>query len=139
MVINPQSIEFYLPVEIVLARYGHPRRLCGLEINSDEIFKYATPIYSNLKIQYCMSHFIDNIAWDKLPIEDALIDRYEKLDLIFQKVQKDGCLQNISGDNILIHLFRDHPYFAGGGFHRLAIAFILRLQEIPVDISLIRR
>ena len=139
MVINPQKIEFYIPAKEVIDAHGQPRHLQGLEIDSDDLLQHKISSYEHPKIKYCVSHFVDGISWNELPTENAPAERYFRLDCIFKEVKESGILKDVPGDNILIHLFNGVPYFAGGGFHRLAIALILGLYDIPVDISLVRR
>ena len=139
MKINPQKIEFYIPAEEVVIAHGQPRLLRGLEIDNDSLLRHKRPLSHEHKIKYCFEHFVNGKPWQNLPIEAATAERYFKLDCIYREVQESGFLKEVRDNNILIHLFKGVPYFAGGGFHRLAIALILGLKEIPVDISLIRR
>ena len=137
MNVDPRNIEFYIPVEYVLKHYGQPRLLRGLEVVNNEILSHKLPLLEQSKIKYCFEHFVNGVSWHELPIEQAPIARYSQLDKIYQEAKERGGLGKLPLDNILIHLINGKPYFAGGGFHRLAIALILGLQEIPVDISLI--
>lgn len=137
MNINPQKIHFYIPAEIVMKKYGHPRFLNGLAINDAELLQHKVSIFAEPKIKYCVDHFVDGISWKDLPIEDAPMERYFQLDCLFKKVKQTGFFKDIPGDNVLIHMINGEPYFAGGGYHRLAIALIQGLRSIPVDVSLI--
>ena len=137
MNINPQKIHFYIPAEIVIKKYGHPRFLNGLAVNNAELLQHKVSIFSEPKIKYCVNHFVEGISWKDLPIEDAPMERYFQLDCLFKKVKQTGFFKDIPSDNILIHMINGEPYFAGGGYHRLAIALIHGLRSIPVDVSLI--
>lgn len=137
MKINPNKIEFYIPAEIVSKDYGHPRRLRGLEVFNNQILNHKKWLFDEPKIKYCFRHFAEGVAWADLPVEKQPSERYLQLDNIFLEAKKCGFLKDMPGNNILIHLVNGVPYFAGGGYHRLAIALILGLKEIPVDISLI--
>lgn len=137
MNVDPRKIEFYIPASIVLAKYGQPRLLRGLHVVDSDLLPYKTSVLNEHKIKYCFEHFVNGKPWHELPIENAPAERYFKLDCIHREAKTIGRFRNTPDDNVLIHLINGKPYFAGGGFHRLAIAFILGLKEIPVDISLI--
>jgi hypothetical protein len=137
MLVSPASLEFYIPAEIVLERYGHPRLIRGLKVVNNDLLPHKVPVLKEHKIKYCFEHFVEGKPWHELPIEDAPAERYLQLDSLYREVKEKGLFAELENDNVLIHLIDDKPYFAGGGFHRLAIAFILGLKEIPVDISLI--
>jgi hypothetical protein len=62
---------------------------------------------------------------------------YLELDGIYSYARRHGKLKDIPNNNILVHLHGNNVYFAGEGFHRLAIALILGLKNVPVDVSLI--
>lgn len=117
---------------LVNERYGHPRRLRGLRIKENSLLQYRESVLNLPKIQYCYAHFVNGIAWENLPIEGDL-NRFAVLDEIYRQ----GVIKNVPNDNILVHVFDDEVIFAGGGFHRLAIAKILNLESIPVDVGLI--
>lgn len=132
MLIDPRKITHYLPVEIVQAECGNPRKLNGMETQYNGILIHAIPIMDLPKIKYCYEHFVNGIAWAELPIEGDL-QRFENIDAIYNQ----GTILDTPNDNVLVHLFDDDILFAGGGFHRLAIAKILNLESIPVDVGLI--
>ena len=137
MNVDPRKIKYYIPADYVLNKYGHPRRLKGRQVQDAEILQHKTSLFDEPKIKYCVRHFAEGIAWKDLPIESAPDARYFKLDCIYREAKESGILRDIYGNNVLIHLIDGEPYFAGGGYHRLAIALILGLHEIPVDVSLI--
>jgi hypothetical protein len=132
MLVDPRKITHYLPAEIVEAEYDHPRRLKGRETHDDGILMHLIPVMDLPKIKYCYEHFVNGVPWSELPIEGTL-QRFDVIDAIY----KQGAILDKSNDNVLVHLFNDEIYFAGGGFHRLAIAKILQLESIPVDVGLI--
>ena len=137
MNINPQKLQYYIPAEIVAEKYGHPRLCLGLTVEDNDLLKHKISIFTEPKIKYCVNHFVEGISWKDLPIEDAPAERYFRLDCLFRETKAIGAFKDLPGDNIIIHLINGKPYFAGGGYHRLAIALILGLREIPVDVSLI--
>jgi hypothetical protein len=137
MNVDPRKIKYYIPAELVSGWYGSPRLLRGLEVVNNDILQYKRPILAEHKIKYCFEHFVNGVPWHKLPIENAPKERYWQLDCLYREAKAIGHFRRIYKDNVLIHLIDGRPYFAGGGYHRLAIALILGLPEIPVDISLI--
>ena len=137
MFVNPAELDFYIPAEIVLERYGHPRLIRGVKIVDADLLPHKLPMLNQHKIKYCYEHFVKGKPWQDLPIEDAPAERYLQLDSLYREVKEKRRFAELENDNVLIHLIDDKPYFAGGGFHRLAIALILGLPEIPVDVSLI--
>lgn len=137
MLVSPTSLEFYIPAEIVLERYGHPRLLRGLEVVDNDILQHKRPILAEYKIKYCFEHFVSGVPWHELAIEPAPNERYLQLDCLYREAKETRKFAALERDNVLIHLIDGRPYFACGGYHRLAIALILGLPEIPVDLSLI--
>lgn len=137
MNVDPRKIEFYIPAELVSEWYGSPRLLRGLEVVSNDILQHKRPILAEHKIKYCFEHFVSGVPWHELAIEPAPNERYLQLDCLYREVKKTRKFAALERDNVLIHLIDGRPYFAGGGYHRLAIALILGLPEIPVDLSLI--
>ena len=137
MLVNPASLEFYIPAEIVLERYGHPRLIRGMKVVDNDLLPHKVPVLKEHKIKYCFEHFVEGKPWHELPIEEAPKERYWQLDCLYREAKAIGHFRRIYKNNVLIHLIDGRPYFAGGGYHRLAIALILGLPEIPVDVSLI--
>jgi len=118
------------------------------------------------KIRCCFQHWVEGISWERTGIYELLeeyisrhpkhcfddctsrsnlVQRYEKLDLIFQEVKKQG---NIKANNeidtwcfrekdgIYVHVGPGgHLFFGGGGCHRLAMALILGFHCIPAKIG----
>ena len=137
MNVNPASFEFYIPAVIVLERYGHPRLIRGMKIVDNDLLPYKLPVLKEHKIKYCFEHFVGGKPWHELPIEEAQKERYWQLDCLYREAKESCKFAELDNDNVLIHIIDGRPYFAGGGYHRLAIALILGLPEIPVDVSLI--
>jgi hypothetical protein len=137
MLVSPASLEFYIPAEIVLERYGHPRLIRGLKVVNNDLLPHKVPVLKEHKIKYCFEHFVEGKPWHELPTEEAPKERYWQLDCLYWEAKESRKFAELENDNVLIHLIDGEPYFAGGGYHRLAIALILGLPEIPVDVSLI--
>lgn len=77
---------------------------------------------------------------------EDLIERYERLDRIYDEAQRTGTLRPHGSVNetrgeqggILVHIARDGtPLRDGGGMHRFAIAYVLDLQKVPAQLGVI--
>ena len=80
---------------------------------------------------------------------DEVVRRYERLDAVFEQVREDRRLRSRSElplpdrgfrevGGVYVHLGRSgQPIFGGGGFHRLAIARVLELPEIPAQLGVV--
>ena len=87
--------------------------------------------------------------FDKIRCLSDLTERFQSLGLLYENVANSGRLQTrfelgISADKfdegggIYVHFdAAGKPIFGGGGFHRLAIAQILRLHKVPVCVGVI--
>ncbi len=122
---------------------------------------------SNLpKFAYCMRHWQDGLSWEESGAYDHIenlmesqnsvdgcrtrsdiIKRFEMLDAIFEAVRKAGELTAAGKlpnaifreyGGVLVHIDRNGaPLFGLGGFHRLAIAKILKFPSFPAQIGLV--
>lgn len=121
--------------------------------------KLSTKINYNLICE----HYLYNIPWtdtklfknkidrikthgkvDGCTTRDELIYRYNKLDLLYQNLEKSRKLLpsiqrgRFYDDDLFISIGSDGTYFlTHGGIHRLAIAQLLSLDRIPVLINYI--
>ena len=87
-----------------------------------------------------------NKKYGSLP-KEKIISRFNMLDRAFEETKKTRRLKtrkevNPSNfrehDGILVHIGKNgKPYFGGNGFHRLAMAKVLKLEKIPACIGLI--
>ena len=78
---------------------------------------------------------------------DDVIARYERLDVMFERVTREKRLRTMSEvrpDNfrerggVYIHIGRhNNPIFGGGGCHRLAMAITLGIDEIPAQVGVV--
>lgn len=76
-----------------------------------------------------------------------VIARYDRLDVIFEHVQREGRLRTqaeVQPGNfreqrgVYVHIGRQNtPIFGSGGCHRLAIATVLELEQIPVQLGVV--
>jgi len=119
------------------------------------------------KYQICKKHFEGSLSWgeaggienmnllfkthskpDRCESLDDVDKRYLELDNIYSFLKKGGAFKTrkeLHGNlwfrekgGVYVHFDRDgHPIFGGGGCHRLAIAKILNLPCIPIQVGVI--
>lgn len=115
----------------------------------------ALELTKNKKYQAVQAHFCEGISWEETGIidhlhnkmveEDRTIDgcetkvdleaRYERVDSLYKSMKENGYQEQKHGsqDYVAVQIARDGEFlFAGSGHHRLFIAKILELDEIPV-------
>ncbi|WP_116599702.1 hypothetical protein [Primorskyibacter marinus] len=141
------------------------RRHSGQVVGGDWDLARA-PIEGNFKLISCRMHFEDGVPWDDTPLLHSmkaqiaagkepdecktvydLARRYARLDQIFAETRQTGRLKSRTETSdhyrrehggIFVHVTRDGTMLrAGGGNHRFAIAWILGLPEIPVQLGVI--
>lgn len=124
------------------------------------------PVKEDRKYISCRMHFIDGVAWEDTPLfhkllteiegghtpddcatREDLVHRYETLDRVFEETRARGRLLTKSElpdyfrrehGGVFVHITRDGTALrAGGGAHRLAIARILNLPEMPAQIGVV--
>ena len=160
MNINLQNCNEYLNHKYVSKYYNiKVRKANGKKINNDDIFKHCVSYFMIPKITFCYMRWVQKQSWEETGVYEYMeklieesngkcIDgcrtladihkRYNNLDLIYLEAQKEKTLRKQKfGNNILIHLNKGKPIFAGGGCHRFAISKILNLECVPVDVGLI--
>ena len=122
------------------------------------------PIGWNIKSASVRSHFVDGTPWEETPFFQKLVRevaergmadgchsredverRYAALDRLYEEVAGSGKLRTRAETDeyfrrehggIFAHITRDgRAIRAGGGAHRFAIARILNLREIPVQVG----
>jgi len=155
--VNTDSITKVIDADI----FNRTHSGCVLDT---ECFSKVTPLESNFKYQACLSHWKNNVSWEETGIykfienliaeygtvdglknREDIVKRYEALDTIFNEVKNEGRLKtrnelnaSVIGESggIYIHLGHSgEPIFSGGGHHRLAIAKVLGIKEIPAQIG----
>lgn len=122
------------------------------------------PITNVKKIQFCIDHWVNGVAWkdtgiydlmESVRIEnggivdgcknmDDIIKRYDNLDVIYNQIEKEGRFRTMKEQNlknfresggIIIHVGPEGELFLGvGGTHRFVIALILGLN-LPAQIG----
>lgn len=125
------------------------------------------PLSSKPKIQACADHFIQGLSWDQTGIFELaaqkirsgeaydgcismadVAGRYRQLDEMYEALESgqpyltmaelNGKRNTREKGGVHIHIGRNgEPIFGGGGNHRLAIAQILGLESIPVQLGIV--
>jgi hypothetical protein len=126
----------------------------------------VTPINEVKKIRFCIEHWVNGKTWentgvyeymrevvrerggyaDKCKTIDDIVKRYKRLDLIFEQVKREGRLRTMKElrlgnfreqGGVLLHIGPDGElFFGGGGAHRFAIAYILKVP-LPAQIGVV--
>jgi hypothetical protein len=153
---DPYKIVYLSPTEINRYTYEFGKwESVGL-IQSGDWDRRASPITEMPKYRAVKKHFRDGLSWKETGIFDyllkrirdsendsvdnctnraELVDRYERIDELYENIRREGYREDrhSSTDYIAAHIARDGKFlFAGSGCHRLAIARLLDLDEIPV-------
>ena len=153
--IDPKSCEYSI-------RLGSQVFSSGRVLKKTIGFEKKSPLQDEPLIIGCLAHWINGQDWDSTgllrrltkQVEEAgiadccrserdVIDRYERLDQLFDQVKMEGRLRSkieLGGyremGGVLIHIGPDGEfYFGGNGNHRLAIALALELDEIPAQLG----
>lgn len=161
--INPLDIEYIIDREEVKRVTGIKReKASAVVIDWNKIENY-TPLMDEFRMQYCYKHWVEGISWEDLGIYEFMSNtkeyggwplqkiknRFQQLDEVFRETKLSDRLKTREEldpsnfrekDGILIHIGRNGaPYFGGNGFHRLAIARILKLEKIPVCVGMVAK
>ena len=161
--VDPMKIKRMIPRDEVKRVTGiHRNRASGVIVNWDDI-EHSYPITEEFRIQYCFDHWKDGKSWEELGVIDHMSrtkkygswpiakikKRFRMLDEAYQETKKLGRLKTrreIDPSNfreqhgILVHIGKNgEPVFGGNGFHRLAIAQVLKLDEIPACVGMVAK
>lgn len=159
--IDPQDITQIIYREEVKRVTGIKReKASGVVVDWNKIENFS-PLQDEFRIQYCTQHWLEGKSWEELEIFEFMAEtkeygnwpiekikkRFSDLDKAFEETKKLGRLKTREEiepanfrekDGILVHFGEDgQPYFGGNGFHRLAIAKILKLEKIPVCVGIV--
>ena len=148
MWIDPQQIEVYIPL---FDRQASARVIGGSwDLAVEPLAEHAT-------IQGCRLHWQDGVPWNEAGVIELrtkergstlaqVLREYEALDRIFETVQREGRIrtaEELYGEyreygGPFVHVDREgRPIFGGGGFHRLAMAVVLGLSELPAHVGVV--
>ena len=159
--VNPMEISHLITKQEVQRVTGiHRNRASGVIVDWNEINE-RIPIMEDFRMQYCFKHWKDGQSWHEIGVFDYMMQtksygnwpiekikaRYTMLDQAFQETKKSGRLktrQEINPgnfreeDGILVHIAKDGEIiFGGNGFHRLAMAQVLELKQVPACVGLV--
>ncbi|TVR18835.1 MAG: hypothetical protein EA391_01610 [Balneolaceae bacterium] len=159
--VNPMEISHMITKQEVHRVTGiHRNRASGVIVDWNKINE-RIPLMEDFRMQYCFKHWRDGRSWQEIGVFDYMMQtksygnwplekikaRYTMLDQAFQKTKEIGRLktrQEINPgnfreeDGILVHIANDGEIiFGGNGFHRLAMAQVLELKQIPACLGLV--
>jgi hypothetical protein len=137
----------------------------GEVIEFDWPFSRVTNIIEVPKIKFCFDHWVNGVPWentgafefmehlikkwgrrvDGCKSIDDIVGRYQKLDEIFVQVKKEGRLKTRKEINpynfrerggIFFHIGPEGElFFSLRGAHRLAMALILEIKIVPIQMG----
>ena len=150
------------PLELRFGR-ADSGRVVGGDWDRDQV-----EILSFWKMKAAVQHWRDGVPWEETGIYDHMletiklrgskvdgcddmddiVDRYERLDRLFEHVRRSGRLATSAElgrlparcevNGIYVHVDRNaRPLFGSGGFHRLAIAKVLELPVVPAQLGVV--
>ena len=127
------------------------------------------PLIEYPKYKHCIDHWVKGVSWKDagaydflrslikqrgVPIdgcftEEEIINRYDKLDKIFEQVSRAGELyprKKVNPHNfresggVYFHIDRNNmPVFGTGGAHRFAMSKILNFSIIPAQLGVVHK
>lgn len=153
------------PADCVTAVSSVSRQQTGHILGGDWDLQ-AQPLSEVPKVRMALLHWRSGLTWRDVGAYDYMmqriaecgeldgcrnledvIARYDRLDLMFERVKREGRLRTQSElrpDNfrerggVYIHIGRhNNPIFGSGGCHRLAMATALEIDEIPAQLGVV--
>lgn len=159
--VNPREIDSVIGKEEVYNATGlHRSKVSGLVLDWDTV-EEPSPLEDEYRIQYCYRHWKKKESWEEIGVIEYMTKtdkygswpvekiraRFNMLDQAFEETKKLGRLKKrkeVEPDNfrekdgIYVHIAKGgKPVFGGNGYHRLAIAKVLELKEIPVCVGMV--
>jgi len=159
--VDPGEIDTVIGKEEVYNATGlHRSKVSGVIVNWDDV-EEPTPLEEEYRIQYCYRHWKGTESWDEIGVIEYMTKtdkygswpvekiraRFNMLDEAYEETKKLGRLKKrkeVEPDNfrekdgIYVHIAKGgKPVFGGNGYHRLAIAKVLDLKEIPVCVGMV--
>lgn len=158
IIANPLTIIYTDPGEIkVVDNSDLHKMLDSGKIISGNWDRNVVPIEQHPKFRAVKERYTKKKSWEDTGIYDHLMmkinsrgraegchslvelkERYESVDILYESMRNEGYQSSKVGsffDHICVHIGRDGELiFAGGGTHRLAIAQVLGLPEVPVRV-----
>lgn len=107
-------------------------------------FVHGVPWEDTEFVNRCLSHAAaGRPTWHHQTTEEGILERCEKVDKLYEDIQEKGYLSQREQDNdlfkqaldeVCVDIARDGTFLFVNGRHRLAIAKILGLDRIPVNV-----
>ncbi len=164
--INPLDCHKGLDGKYILSGI-YQRKNSGLVVESAWPLAQAIPIKDVSKINFCIDHWINGTSWEDTGIYehiqkyidvkgehdrcrniDDIVKRYNNLDLIFNRIKKEGRFKTREELNptnfreeggVLVHIGPDGElFFSFNGCHRFAIAIVLEMI-MPAQIGYVHK
>ena len=153
-------------MEVLRATSVFSRNDSGRIVDGDWDLK-TIRFHDSSKYRFCHRHFVEGLSWkdagvdahflkriadgnivDRLETLDDVRARYAALDALYESFRSGAPFKPLQSrrdwrgtryrDGIYIHVNRDgKPIFGCAGYHRLAIAQILRMEKIPVQLGVV--
>ena len=161
--VNANQVNWYITNPEIIRVTGEHRNLASGKVVDWSDLKEIKPLRNESKIDYCYRHWKDGYSWHELGYYEymsrayrhrndtlqTIIDRFAMLDQAYEESRVSGTLKTRSEldpssfreeNGVLIHIGKDgEPYFGGNGFHRMAIATVLKLNRFPACIGVVDR
>lgn len=162
--IDPMAVRHWYRPDPARGAPRFRRRHSGRVVPGDWDLSRA-PFGPHLKLDSLRAHFEDGMPWEETPLfaellarieagerpddcasREDLLARYALLDRVYEEARRNRTLRPHGEVNdtrrehggILVHIARDGEVLrAGGGMHRFAIARLLQLPEIPVQLGVV--
>jgi hypothetical protein len=164
--VRPRDVTHWYQADPASGAPKFRRRHSGLVAGGDWD-QSRKPFGSQIKLDSIRDHFERGVPWQKTDLfdwmlrqidekgraddcynRDDLMERYKRLDTIYDEARRTGHLRPHGSVNrtrgehggIFVHIARDGtPLRDGGGMHRFAIAYILDLPKIPAQLGVLHR
>jgi len=159
--INPQEVDEIIYSSEIQRMTGKSRHEASGTVVEWNLTNKPAPLTNEFRYNYCIEHWLYGKSWKELGVidymattkkygkwtEEQIEARFHMLDRAFEEIRDMGRLKHRKEidpgnfrekDGILIHIGKGcQPYFGGGGFHRLAMAKVLKLDKIPACLGVI--
>jgi hypothetical protein len=161
--VDPREINTVIGKEEVFNATGlHRSKVSGMIVDWDGV-EDPKPLDDEFRIQYCYRHWKENESWEDIGVIDFMSktkkygpwpvekirDRFKMLDKAYEETKNLGRLKPRKEiepgnfrehDGIYVHIAKNgKPVFGGNGFHRLTMAKVLELEEIPICVGMVHK
>lgn len=155
--VRAKNLSGYLPEQAVIKFLGRKFQHSAIQpmavtSGDQDLFSKTRSLMHSTKISACVMRWVDGRSWSETGIIDSslayiqksgkpldgchtredLVQRYGRLDQIFDEISKSGTIYSQPYDDAIIHINSDGSLlFGGGAHHRTAMAWILDIL-LPV-------